>query len=117
MTSVIRWLTQYNPIRGGKFLVVTPVTYTRRARVQNWVMTTFTAERTVGEIAARLPGSVRVFEKHRIDFCCGGKIPLEAACQKHGLDPAVVLEEIEAATAAPAVDATDWQSVELDALM
>ena len=80
-------------------------------------MKTTTAELTVGEIAARSPGSVRVFEKYRIDFCCGGKVPLEEACGKRGLDPATVLEEIDAATAPPAAGATDWQSADLDALM
>ena len=75
------------------------------------------AELTVGELAARLPGSVRVFEKHQIDFCCGGTIPLEAACARRGLNPAAVLEEIDAANAAPSAHTTDWQSAGLDVLL
>jgi regulator of cell morphogenesis and NO signaling len=80
-------------------------------------MTTFTPELTVGEIAAKQPGTVRIFEKYRIDFCCGGKIPLEVACAKGGLDTAAVLEEIEKAAAAPAPDLTDWQNADLDRLI
>jgi regulator of cell morphogenesis and NO signaling len=80
-------------------------------------MTTFTPELTVGEIAAKLPGSVRVFEKYRIDFCCGGKTPLEDACAKSGLDTAAVLEEIENVAAGPAPDTTDWQNADLDRLI
>jgi regulator of cell morphogenesis and NO signaling len=97
--------------------MVTQVTDRAPAEGQNRVMTTFAPPLTVGEIAARFPGSVRVFEKHRIDFCCGGKVPLEEACGKRGLDPAALLEEIQAVTAAPAADATDWQSADLGALM
>lgn len=43
-------------------------------------MTTSTTDRTVGQTAAEFPASVRVFEKHGIDFCCGGKIPVTEAC-------------------------------------
>jgi regulator of cell morphogenesis and NO signaling len=97
--------------------LVTVVTSIRVTALQNRVMTTLTAELTVGELAARLPGSVRVFEKHQIDFCCGGTIPLEAACARRGLNPAAVLEEIEAANAAPYAHTTDWQSAGLDVLL
>lgn len=69
---------------------------------------------TVGEIAARLPNSVRVFEKYKIDFCCGGKLPLEDVCAKRGLDPSAVLAEIELE---PAADTTDWQAADLGALI
>jgi regulator of cell morphogenesis and NO signaling len=80
-------------------------------------MTSLSADITVGEIAARLPGSVRIFEKYRIDFCCGGKVPLEEVCGKRGLDAAAVLDEIERATAAAPADSTDWQTAGLNELM
>jgi regulator of cell morphogenesis and NO signaling len=81
-------------------------------------MTTLTLspDLTVGEIAARLPASVRIFEKHRIDFCCGGRIPFTEVCQKLGTDPAVLLEEIERADAAPE-DSTDWKYATLASLI
>jgi regulator of cell morphogenesis and NO signaling len=59
---------------------------------------------------------VRVFEKHRIDFCCGGRVPLSEACQKLGTDPALLLEEIERAGAA-GENSTDWQSASLPSLI
>src|SRR6185295_16748865 len=37
-------------------------------------------ETTVAEIATRFPQSIRIFERHRIDFCCGGKRPLAEVC-------------------------------------
>jgi len=79
-------------------------------------MTTFTPQLTVGEIAARFPASIRIFEKYRIDFCCGGKIPLDEACGTRGVNPAALLEEIESASA-PEADTTDWQSADIDALI
>src|ERR1035441_8397486 len=42
-------------------------------------MPTLTEERTIGEIAAEFPASVRIFEKYDIDYCCGGRISLADA--------------------------------------
>lgn len=35
-----------------------------------------------------------VFEKYSIDFCCGGKKPLEAACQEQGINVDDVLTDL-----------------------
>lgn len=40
------------------------------------------ANDTVGNIAAGIPASARVFEKIGIDYCCGGKLTLPAACEQ-----------------------------------
>lgn len=45
---------------------------------------------TVGEIAARLAGATAVFRRHKIDFCCGGNVPLDEAAAKRGVDPVTV---------------------------
>ena len=39
--------------------------------------------KTVAEYAIEHPSSKRVFEKLKIDYCCGGKISLEEACNKN----------------------------------
>ncbi len=44
-------------------------------------------ERTVGDIAATLPGATAVFRKYRIDFCCNGDLALDSAAQRRGVDP------------------------------
>jgi regulator of cell morphogenesis and NO signaling len=80
-------------------------------------MTTLTPERTVGEIAAALAASIRVFEKHGIDFCCGGAVSITDACRRAGIDPALLLQEIDQAAKAPTPDATDWMTAPLPALM
>jgi hypothetical protein len=41
---------------------------------------TITEATTVGDIAATVPSSVSVFQRHGIDFCFGGRTPLGAAC-------------------------------------
>jgi regulator of cell morphogenesis and NO signaling len=80
-------------------------------------MTTTTTSRTVGEIAAEFPASVRVFEKHGIDFCCGGKIPVTEACAGKGLDAAALMAEIDQAVQAPAEDTRDWWTAPLPELI
>jgi regulator of cell morphogenesis and NO signaling len=54
------------------------------------------ANRTVGEMVAERPTRARVFERLGIDYCCGGKQPLETACRQKGLDAALVAEELAA---------------------
>ncbi len=81
-------------------------------------MGTFQISETVGEIVARRPGLSRVFEKAGIDYCCGGKLPLEEACQKKGIDPQAVLASLEALEQSntqeePIVDAAAMSLTEL----
>lgn len=54
------------------------------------------ADRNIGEIAATLPGATAIFRRHKLDFCCGGGIPLAEAAAKR----AAPLGQIEADLAA-----------------
>jgi regulator of cell morphogenesis and NO signaling len=63
---------------------------------------------TVGEMAAAQPASVRVFEAHEIDFCCGGKVPLADACRERGIALEALLAEIGRASSGGAGDGKDW---------
>jgi regulator of cell morphogenesis and NO signaling len=96
---------------------VTSVTDLAARAPHNLNMTTSTIDRTVGQIAAEFPASVAVFEKHGIDFCCGGKMPIAEACGRKGLDPAVLLGEIDQAVRTPSEDPTDWTTAPLPALI
>src|SRR6266568_1773043 len=58
-------------------------------------------DKTIGEFVADDYRTAKVFEKYGIDFCCGGNVPLSAACQGKGIDPAVILREIEAGKTEP----------------
>ena len=42
-----------------------------------------------------------MFQRHGLDYCCGGHASLEHACRAKGLDPAAVMEEIAQGDAAP----------------
>jgi regulator of cell morphogenesis and NO signaling len=52
------------------------------------------AKDRVGRLAARHPQATRVFARHRIDYCCGGALTLEEACERVGADVRVVADEI-----------------------
>lgn len=49
----------------------------------------------VGEIVAKDIRAAEVLKKYGIDFCCGGGISLERACNKKGLDPKEVMQQID----------------------
>jgi regulator of cell morphogenesis and NO signaling len=55
------------------------------------------ATKTVREFAIENPGATRVFEKLKIDYCCGGNQPLTDACGEKGLDPQQVLQLLQQA--------------------
>lgn len=57
---------------------------------------TSTLNRTVGELVAERPGRSRVFQAFHIDFCCQGSLTLQQACERKGVGPQVVLEQLEA---------------------
>lgn len=52
------------------------------------------AARSLGDIAASLPGSTAIFRRYKLDFCCGGSESLERAAQKKGLDLTPIAAEL-----------------------
>jgi regulator of cell morphogenesis and NO signaling len=77
---------------------------------------TITETTTVGEIASALPASVRIFQRHGIDFCCGGKTALRIACGERGISFPAIVSAIEASTAQPSEE-LDWTSEPLGSLV
>jgi regulator of cell morphogenesis and NO signaling len=51
---------------------------------------------TLAELAVTHPAAARVFRRHRLDFCCGGRRPLEDVCRERQLDPDAILASIAA---------------------
>ena len=52
------------------------------------------AHQPIGQIAVELPGSTAVFRRLKLDFCCGGQIALQQACDNKGLAVDSVLAEL-----------------------
>ncbi|MEZ5706404.1 MAG: iron-sulfur cluster repair protein YtfE [Burkholderiaceae bacterium] len=52
------------------------------------------AQQALGQIAVELPGATAIFRRLKLDFCCGGQIPLAQACAQKQLDTATVLQEL-----------------------
>ena len=72
-----------------------------------------TPETYVAKIATRHPGTIRVFQRHGIDFCCGGKRPLAEACSEHGLQYETLRRELAAEMAGPSPDERNWDEAPL----
>lgn len=76
-----------------------------------------TEQTTVADIVSTLPSSVRVFQRHGIDFCCGGRTPLARACQERGVAFGTLIEAIESAAHGAANGERDWRHEPLHALI
>jgi regulator of cell morphogenesis and NO signaling len=53
-------------------------------------------QRLVGELAIELPGATAVFRRRKIDFCCNGRITLEAAATAKGISLDALVQELQA---------------------
>ncbi|MDQ8032229.1 MAG: iron-sulfur cluster repair protein YtfE [Bordetella sp.] len=64
-------------------------------------------DRSLGDLARRIPGATRVFHDYQLDFCCGGKHSLREAAQSRGVDGAVIEARLRALAEMPA-NTRDW---------
>jgi len=69
--------------------------------------------RTVGEIAATMPGATAVFRKFKVDFCCHGDIALNEAARQRGIDAADLEEALNALEASEGAIPASWDTGEL----
>ena len=72
-----------------------------------------TAEKTVRDLALENPAATRIFERLRIDYCCGGGRTLTEACRAAAMPVEAVLAALDAAAAAQPAPARDWQTAPL----
>lgn len=54
---------------------------------------------TVGDLVAGNYRTAAVFEKYGIDFCCGGKVTVAAACREKGIDQEQLFRDLHQAAA------------------
>lgn len=75
---------------------------------------------TLGELVAERPGRATVFDRLRLDYCCGGAQTLADACQRRGLDLGIVQVELEnsdaAGVSAPGPETRDWREASIGEL-
>ena len=69
-------------------------------------------QQLVADLVTSDPRRAIVFERLGIDYCCGGRVPLEQACSEHGLDVAVVRELLDDAVRASGEE-RDWSSASI----
>lgn len=71
-----------------------------------------TKDSRVSDVATEAPATVKIFQEHGIDFCCGGKRPLAEACAEREVDVDLLITELRA-VAQGADDDHDWQAAPL----
>lgn len=73
----------------------------------------------VRDVATEFPQSTRVFEKLKIDYCCGGNKPLAEACASAGIDVDSLMEMLAAVVQSGSKDedALAFQNVSLAELI
>jgi regulator of cell morphogenesis and NO signaling len=65
---------------------------------------------TIGQIAARMPVSIRVFESWKIDYCCGGGRSLADACAPSGHTVEEFMQAMADTAVVPENVSRDWSS-------
>jgi regulator of cell morphogenesis and NO signaling len=70
----------------------------------------------VADIVRTAPATIAVFQRHGIEFCCGGRVPLDVVCENEGLDLDRLVQELTAATE-PFDDSRDWRQAPLPELV
>ena len=63
---------------------------------------------SLADLARTQPSATRVFMRHKLDFCCGGRRSLAEACASRGLDADAILQELDA-EARRSDDAPRWE--------
>jgi len=76
-----------------------------------------TTDMTVRDVANELPQSTRLFEKLKIDYCCGGNQTLAEGCTSAGVDVYAVIQMLAEATQQKSEDAVDFTSASLPQLI
>jgi regulator of cell morphogenesis and NO signaling len=62
---------------------------------------------TLGDIVANNYRAAAIFERHGLDFCCGGRVSLAEACRQRNLDVGAVVAELARLDTADAAAPSD----------
>jgi regulator of cell morphogenesis and NO signaling len=79
-----------------------------RVKLWEWALhkelSMITTSMTVREVAIEVPQSTRLFEKLKIDYCCGGNRPLSEACASAGVSVDNMLDMLAEVTRSKSPD-------------
>ena len=79
-------------------------------------VTAISADTHVAALVLEDPSRARVFERFGIDYCCGGKTPLDSACADRGLDVDAVIAAL-GEPRSPGAEDVDWAVEPVSALV
>ncbi|MCB1060161.1 MAG: iron-sulfur cluster repair di-iron protein [Calditrichaeota bacterium] len=75
-------------------------------------------ETPVGQLVVDKPSRARIFQKHKIDFCCGGGRPLNVVCEEKNIDPQTIKAELADQDSREDTNSEpDWSKATLSALV
>lgn len=73
--------------------------------------------KTVRDYALEIPGAVELFEELGIDYCCGGGVPLDHACETAGIPFEPVTERLAALKTDHPAPSVNWHETSLAGLI
>lgn len=80
-------------------------------------MSTLDTTSTVAQWVSKFPQTSRLFEQLRIDYCCGGGIPLAEACKRLKLDANAIVAQLKDLASDPQHKSSqNWQTADLSDL-
>lgn len=66
-------------------------------------VTQIDATMTINEVVGRYPITLPVFNRFAMDTCCGGRLTVDEAARRHGMEVNVVMAELHAVTVSPLI--------------
>lgn len=73
-------------------------------------------DQLIGELVAQDYRTAHVFQSLGIDFCCKGNRTISEVCEDRGIEPKLLIENLEEATSEQDDKSTDYQSWPIDLL-
>lgn len=106
------WLCPQCGVDKDKYQPCSCVTFSKEGMSEDMLR-----KMTVGELVAENPASAIVFERHGIDYCCGGKLKLVDACQNKNVSFEKLSQELLSHNKDHVCTDTDWSKATLRELV
>jgi regulator of cell morphogenesis and NO signaling len=80
-------------------------------------MSALSPGKTVGQYVLEQPALSKVFEKYGIDFCCGGKRPLDEVCREKGIDVSEIIRALNEAVTVAETEKVNWKEASISEMV